>query len=64
MRVSSTPVEVLIRKRKALLRELLKSPGLLEVRVAILGGSTTNEVKDFLEMLLLDKGIRPVFYES
>jgi FkbH-like protein len=64
MSLSSITVETLIRKRKSLRRELFERPNLLEVRVAILGGSTTNEVVDFLEVLLLDKGIRPVFYQS
>jgi len=64
MNVTSAPVEMLIRKRKSLRRELLKKPNLLDVRVAILGGSTTNEVTDFLEVLLLEKGIRPIFYQS
>jgi FkbH-like protein len=64
MRISSIAVETLIRKRKSLRRELLERPNLLQVRVAILGGSTTNEVADFLEVLLLDKGIQPIFYQS
>ena len=64
MRMSSITVETLIRRRKSLRRELLERPNLLEVRVAILGGSTTNEVTDFLEVLLLDRGIQPIFYQS
>src|SRR5215467_13549361 len=64
MRIRSLPAETLLRKRKALLRELSERSGLLEVRIAILGGSTTSEVADFLELLLLDEGIRPVFYQS
>lgn len=64
MRMSSIAVDTLIRKRTSLRRELLERPNLLEVRVAILGGSTTNEVADFLEVLLLDKGIKPIFYQS
>jgi FkbH-like protein len=64
MSMSSIAVETLIRKRKSLRRVLLERPKLLELRVAILGGSTTNEVADFLEVLLLDKGIQPIFYQS
>lgn len=64
MRIRSTPVETLLRKGKALRREFLQKPDLLEVRIAILAGSTANEVADFLELLLLDEGIRPVFYHS
>jgi FkbH-like protein len=33
-------------------------------RIAILGGSTTTEVKSMLELFLLDQGIQPTFYES
>ena len=64
MSISAITVETLTRKRKSLRRELLERRNLLEVRVAILGGSTTNEVADFLEVLLLDKGIQPIFYQS
>ena len=33
-------------------------------RIAILGGSTTHDIKEILELFLLDSGIRPEFYES
>ena len=58
------PVEMLLRRQKGLRRELRDKSDLLEVRIAILGGSTTAEVVQFLELLLLDAGIRPIFYES
>jgi len=54
----------LLRKKKAIRRELLQRSDLLEKRIAILGGSTTAEIKDILELFLLLGGIRPVFYES
>jgi len=54
----------LLRKKKSLRRELLKASGFLDKRIAILGGSTTAEIKDMLELFLLQDGIRPVFYES
>lgn len=54
----------LLRKKKSLRRELLAQPGLVEKRVAILGGSTTAEVKDMLELFLLKDGVKPSFYES
>lgn len=54
----------LLRKKKSIRRELLKKFDLLDKRIAILGGSTTAEVKDMLELFLLQDGIRPVFYES
>jgi FkbH-like protein len=57
------PVEV-SRRKKPLRRELLAGGPFLDKRIAILGGSTTAEVKDLLELFLLRYGIRPSFYES
>lgn len=54
----------LLRKKRAIRKQLVVKPDLLEIRVAILGGSTTAEVKDILELYLLNDGFRPVFYES
>jgi len=53
-----------LRKRRILKEELLKRSGLVPTRIAILGGSTTAEVKNSLEVFLLAQGIRPAFYES
>ncbi|MBQ6019122.1 MAG: HAD family hydrolase [Clostridia bacterium] len=52
------------RKRKAILKELMNREGLTEKRIAILGGSTTHDIMETLELFLLDQGIRPVFFES
>ena len=54
----------ILRKRQALKRELLKQTNLVPARIAILGGSTTTEVRSMLEIFLLAQGIEPVFYES
>jgi predicted enzyme involved in methoxymalonyl-ACP biosynthesis len=54
----------LLRHKRSLRRRLLQSPAVVDTRIAILGGSTTAEVRDMLELLLLKDGIRPVFYES
>ncbi|HEY1207454.1 MAG: HAD-IIIC family phosphatase [Bryobacteraceae bacterium] len=56
--------ETVLRKRTALRRELLNRPNLLPVRIAILGGSTTQEIRGILEIFLLARGIQPSFYES
>ena len=56
--------KALARKRPALRRALLECPGLMEKRIAVLGGSTTHDVVAYLELFLLDNGIRPTFYES
>lgn len=56
---------MLRKKQKSIRRELLgQDVSFLEKRIAILGGSTTNLFRDFLELFLLDAGIAPVFYES
>ncbi|MFZ2170373.1 MAG: hypothetical protein WAW61_12130, partial [Methylococcaceae bacterium] len=57
-------IGALMRKRRALRTELSGRPAAIDVRIALLGGSTTSELRDFLELFLLDNGIRPVFYES
>ncbi len=57
--------DLLLRKRKAIKRELLEQDiKWLDKKIAILGGSTTNDIRDFIEIFLLKEGIRPVFYES
>ena len=58
--------ELLLRKRKSLKRQLLtrEDVNYIEKRVAILGGSTTADVKDMLELFLLLAGVKPAFYES
>jgi FkbH-like protein len=58
------PVEEILQKRKRLKRELLERPQLQEVRIAVLGGTTTNEVVDLLDVLLLADGFKPVFQQS
>src|SRR5208283_2756895 len=60
------PIDVatVLRKRRSLKRELLEQPNLVPTRIAILGGSTTSEVKSMLELFLLAQGIQPTFYES
>src|ERR1700684_452616 len=66
LRALRFPVAVgeILRKRQALKRELLKQPNLVPTRIAILGGSTTTEVKSMLELFLLAHGIQPALYES
>lgn len=58
--------ELIMRKQKTLKRELLSRTGInyIEKRIAILGGSTTSNIKNILELLLLQANIKPQFYES
>ena len=63
MKLPTTLPEIL-RKREALKKELQQQENLLPVRIAMLGGSTTSELRKMLELFLLADGIQPAFYES
>lgn len=56
--------ELILRKRKALARELAEGQALAPLRVAVLGSSTTQEYVDLLEILLLAKRLRPAFHQG
>jgi HAD superfamily phosphatase (TIGR01681 family) len=64
--VSSWPVDAahLARNARKLIRQLRGSPVQHKARVAILSGSTTQELALFLEVLLLERGIDPTFWHS
>ena len=57
-------VDYLIRNKKKIKKKLLEKSNLLKINIAILGGSTTSEVKNMLEIFLLNYDIYPNFYES
>lgn len=63
LRIPASAADI-VRKRHALKKELLQKPNLTPTRIAVLGGSTTVEVKNMLEVFLLAHGVRPTFYES
>ena len=54
----------ILRKKKSIKKDLLIADDLIDKNIAILGGSTTSEVKNILELFLLENGIKPNFYES
>ncbi len=54
----------LLQMHKKLKKELLKKENLLEKRIAILSGSTTDYVVKILEIMLLDVGIKPIFFQG
>ena len=56
-------VNYLLRKKKAIRRDLISSADFVEKRIAILGGSTTAEIKDMIELFLLNDAVKPLFYE-
>ncbi|MCM1264433.1 MAG: HAD-IIIC family phosphatase [Butyrivibrio sp.] len=56
---------LIFEKKKKFKRALLdNSDSFIEKNIAILGGSTTGEIKNILELFLLNYGIKPSFYES
>jgi FkbH-like protein len=58
--------DFILKKKIKLKKQLLadETKKFIEKRIAILGGSTTSEIKNILELFLLDLGIKPSFYES
>lgn len=65
-RALSYPLDVdfIMRKQRSIERTLAAKEGLLQKKIAILGGSTTSEIKNLLKIFLLQVGIAPSFYES
>jgi len=57
-------VNKILRKKKSIKKCLLLDGNFIEKNIAILGGSTTSEIKNILEIFLLKNGIKPKFYES
>lgn len=58
--------EYIYERKKAIKKELLANldENCLHKKIAILGGSTTRDIKLILELFLLHYGIQPEFYES
>ncbi|MEG2003513.1 MAG: HAD family hydrolase, partial [Clostridia bacterium] len=58
--------KLIVKNRKKLKRELSEklSSKAKKIKIAVLGGSTTNDVVDILELFLLDMDILPTFYAS
>ena len=57
-------IDEILMKRRALRRQLSNAEGLQDLRIAVLSGSTTDEIVNLLEVLLLSNGFRPVFHQS
>lgn len=64
MTLGSLSIQDLVRSRRRLKRELSTQENLRPIRIAVLGGSTTNEFVDLLEIHLLDAGFAAVFRQS
>lgn len=57
--------EWIMKKKVKIKRELLEERLIyVDKKIAILGGSTTNEIRNMMELFLLNYGIKPFFYES
>ena len=56
--------KAILRKRRSIRKELSLQKDLKDIRVAVLGGSTTSDILNFVEIFLLNTGFRPTFFES
>ncbi|OPZ21233.1 MAG: hypothetical protein BWZ04_01174 [Firmicutes bacterium ADurb.BinA205] len=57
--------KLLLRKRKGLKKQLLADgTARIHKKIAVLGGSTTNDIISMMELFLLNNGIEPEFYQS
>lgn len=55
----------IMKKRKSIKKTLLADGSTrLKKRIAVLGGSTTNDIVSIMELFLLNMGIEPTFYQS
>lgn len=55
----------ILRKRRAIKKQLLSDGSArIKKKIAVLGGSTTNDVVSAMELFLLNFGIEPEFYQS
>lgn len=51
----------ILEKKKSIKRELLQKDKFIEKKIAVLSGSTIGEIKNILELFLLNYGIKPEF---
>lgn len=59
--------ELILKKKRSIKKQLLaalEGEKTTQTKIAILGGSTTNDIKLVLELFLLEQKIVPTFYES
>ncbi len=55
----------ILKKKRSIKKELLASgTAFIKKKIAVLGGSTTNEIVNILELFLLNQGIEPEFWQS
>ena len=56
--------KAILRKRRSIRKVLSLQKDLMDIKVALLGGSTTSDILNFVEIFLLNAGFRPTFFES
>ena len=56
--------DFLLRKQKGMRRKHRAAAKGKQIRIAILGGSTTDEVANLIELFLLKEGFQPTIYQS
>lgn len=56
--------EITLKKKKLLRVMKERESGSVPLRIAVLGGSTTHDIIEILELFLRNRGIAPTFYES
>ena len=54
----------ILKNKRKIKKELQENKCVTEKRIALLGGSTTSDIKNILELFLLNYRIKPIFYES
>jgi len=67
MNILSYPFDssYILKKKRSIKKELLASGnGRIKKKIAVLGGSTTNEIINILDLFLLSHGIEAEFYQS
>ena len=67
MEVLQYPIDsvYIINSKKKIKHQLeMESKPKIQKKIAILGGSTTQEIVNILELFLLNNGINPIFYQS
>ena len=67
MKILSYPFDnsLILKKKRSIKKELLSDNSTrIKKKIAVLGGSTTDEIVNILELFLLNYGIEPVFYQS
>jgi FkbH-like protein len=64
LNLASCTIDDILMQRRSLRRTLLDTEGLQEIKIAVLGGSTTDEIVNVVELLLLSNGFRPIFHRS